>query len=128
MKQIKITPAEREVLQQRFDVGRNYVQQVLSFAKNGPTAEKIRREALQMGGRYVDPDFVPNCRTQYISGMIVQTFGENVRLEICRENGNITLSKDGKVLDKMEHATMAIWNAMALKASSIAEAAMVSRK
>lgn len=128
MKQIKITPAEREVLQQRFDVGRNYVQQVLSFSKNGPTAEKIRREALQMGGRYVDPDFVPNCRTQYISGMIIQTFGENVRLEICRENGNITLSKDGKVLDKMENATMAIWNSMAMKASSIAEAAMVSRK
>ena len=128
MKQIKITPAEREVLQQRFDVGKNYVLQVLSFAKNGPTAEKIRREALQMGGRYVDPDFVPNCRIQYISGMIIQTFGANVRLEICRENGNVTLTKDGKVLDKMENATMAIWNSMAMRAQALAEDAMVARK
>lgn len=127
MRQIKITPNEREMLQQRFNVGKNYVQQVLSFSKNGPTAEKIRREALHMGGRYVDPDFVPTCRTQYIGGMIIQYFPENVILKINKETSDIVLEQRGEVVEKVEKATMAIWNSMAIKAQTLAENAMVAR-
>ena len=115
------------MLQERFNAKPSYILEVLRYGKNGPTAERIRRSALEMGGRYVDPDFSPNCRTSYIGGMIIQSFGERVRLEICRESGNITLLKNGEVVEHQENASMDIWNSMAIKASSIAEAAMVSR-
>lgn len=127
MKQIKVTIEERNKLQERFGVGANYVLQVLAFTKHGPTAERIRRAALEMGGRFVDPDFAPNCRTQYMGGMIIQTFADNVVLEIDRETGSITLSHRGEVLEKLKNESMVTWNAMAIKAAGIAESAMVAR-
>lgn len=128
MKQIRITPSERVELQQRFNVGKNYVLQVLRFKKNGPTAEKIRRAALELGGRYVDPDFSPNCRTQYQGDKIIQTFSEQVVLEINRNTGNITLLQRGEVVEQLKNESMATWNSMAMKAQQLAESVMVANK
>ena len=128
MKQIKITPEERKQLQERFQVGNNYMLDVLAFRKDGPTARKIRRAALQIGGRYVDPDFVPNCITQYVGGFIIQTFADNVVLKINKNTGDIDLSHRGEAVESVQNATMALWNAMALKAQDIAETAMVTRQ
>lgn len=127
MRQIKVTLEELKKLQDHFQVGKNYLWQVLSFSKNGPAAEKIRRAALQMGGRYVDPDFAPNCRTQYLGGRIIQTFADQVVLEIDQKTGDIKLTHHGEVVEQLEKESMAMWNAMALKAQSIAETAMVAR-
>ena len=127
MKQIRITLDERKRLQERFGVGANYVLQVLAFTKHGPTAERIRREAIRMGGRYVDPDFAPNCRTEYLGGMIVQTFADQVVLKINRETGDIMLEHHGEVVEKLENESMAMWNSMAMKAQILAENAMVAR-
>lgn len=127
MRHIKVTPEERKKLEDRFHAKKNYILQVLAFTKNGPTAERIRREALQMGGRYVDPDFAPNCRTQYLGGMIVQTFAEQVVLRINKETGDIVLEQRGVIVEKRENESMAMWNAMAQKAQSLAENAMVAR-
>lgn len=127
MKQIKVTPDERKSLQDRFQVGGNYMMDVLAFRKDGPTARKIRLAALQMGGRYVDPDFSPNCRTQYLCGKIIQTFAEGVVLSIDRNTGDIVLTKNGDVLEKMDKCDMVMWNSMAFKAQSVAEEAMVAR-
>ena len=127
MRQIRVTLDERKRLEERFNVGSNYVLQVLAFTKNGPTAERIRRAALELGGRYVDPDFAPNCRTQYLGGRIIQTFADQVVLEIDRQSGDIMLTHHGEVIEKLENESMAVWNAMACRAQSIAEAAMVAR-
>ena len=127
MKQIKVTPEERRRLQERFQTGANYMMDVLAFRRDGPTARKIRLAALQMGGRYVDPDFAPNCRVQYINGQIIQTFADQVVLTIERESGNIILTHHGETVDKAENACMSIWTAMALQAQNLAEMAMVAR-
>ena len=127
MKQIKITPAERRRLQERFNVGENYITQVLAFSKNGPTAERIRMAALELGGRYVDPNFAPNCQTTYFGGCIYQTFGDDVVLRIEIASSNVTISHHGEVVEKVENATMTIWNAMANKAQVMAAKAMVSK-
>ena len=127
MRQIKVTVEERKKLQERFHARENYILQVLAFTKHGPTAERIRRAALQMGGRYVDPDFAPNCRTQYLGGRIIQTFADQVVLEIDQKTGDIKLNHHGDVVEQLENESMAVWNAMALKAQSLAETAMVAR-
>ena len=127
MKQIKITRNESNQLQERFQVGVSYLSQVLRFKKNGPKAVKIRQAAIGMGGRYVDPDFVPNCRTAYANGLIIQTFGDDVVLRIDRQTGTITLTHHGDEVDKINNATMAMWNDAAIRAQGIAEAAIVAR-
>ena len=127
MKQIKVTITERRALQRRFQVGDNYMMDVLAYRKDGPTARQIRRAALEMGGRYVDPDFAPNCRTQYMGGRIIQTFADQVVLEIDQRTGDIKLTHHGDVVEQLEKESMAVWNAMALKAQSLAESAMVSK-
>ena len=127
MRQIKLTPEEVEQLQKRFGVGKNYIWQVLSFSKHGPTAERIRRAALQMGARYVDPDFAPNCRTEYANGYIIQTFSHDVVLRIEVKTGTVTISHRGNAIEKIDNATMSMWNSMAMKAQDIAETAMVAR-
>ena len=127
MKLIKVTPEERKRLQERFDVGETYVMHVLSFKANGPTAERIRRAALQLGGRYVDPDFAPNCRTSYMGGYIIQTFSCDVVLRIELSTGNVTISHRGNGIKTVKNATMTMWNSMAIEAQEIAETAMVAR-
>lgn len=127
MKQIKVTPEERRRLQERFNVGDTYVMHVLSFQTHGPTAERIRRAALQLGGRYVDPDFAPNCRTSYMGGYIIQTFSEDVVMRIEVSTGNVTISHRGNSIETVKNATMSMWNSMAIKAQEIAETAMVAR-
>lgn len=127
MKQIKLTPEERRRLQKRFTVGDNYMLDVLSYRKDGPTARQIRRAALEMGGRYVDPQFAPNCRTTYQNGFIIQTFNEGIVLCIELSTGNYTISKRDEVIDKGENATMNQWMAAAAYAQSVAESAMIAR-
>lgn len=127
MKKIQITPTESKTLRERFHIGYNYLQQVLAFTKDGPTARKIRRAALQLGGRYVDPDFVPNCRTTYLGGVITQTFADDVVLRISLHTGEVVLMHRGVIVETMNNATMAAWNSMAIKAQDIAETAMVAR-
>lgn len=125
MKQIKITPDERKRLQERFQVGENYMHDVLAFRKNGPTAERIRLAALELGGRYVDPDFAPNCQTSYMGGFIIQTFGDDVVLRINRDSGDLTISHHGEIVDKHPNASMAVWQSMAFKAQAYAMKAMI---
>ena len=127
MKHIKITQEEFKQLQERFQIGKNYLWQVLSYSKNGPTAEQIRRAALQLGGRYVDPDFAPNCRTQYLGGRIIQTFADQVVLEIDIKTGDLTLRHRGEDVQNIKCASMAMWNAMVASAQALAEDAMVAR-
>lgn len=127
MKQIKVTPEERKRLQERFHVGGNYMMDVLAFRKDGPTARKIRRAALEMGGRYVDPEFSPNCRISYANGQIVQTFHEGVTLEIDIKTGSCTVSQNGKQLENIENATMNQWMAAAFYAQTVAECAMIAK-
>lgn len=127
MKRIKVTPEERKGLQERFHVGGNYMMDVLAFRKDGPTARKIRRAALEMGGRYVDPEFSPNCRISYANGQIVQTFHEGVTLEIDIKTGSCTVSQNGKQLENIENATMNQWMAAAFYAQTVAECAMIAK-
>lgn len=127
MKRIKVTPEERKGLQERFHVGGNYMMDVLAFRKDGPTARKIRRAALGIGGRYVDPDFAPNCRTSYLGGMIIQQFADQVVLRIDKSSGDLTLEHRGCIVDIRKNASMAEWESMAIKAQCMAEDAMVAR-
>ncbi len=127
MKQIKVTITERRALQRRFQVGDNYMMDVLAYRKDGPTARRIRRAALEIGGRYVDPQFSPNCRISYANGQIVQTFNEGVTLEIDIKTGSCTVAQNGKQLENIENATMNQWQAAAFYAQTVAEAAMVAR-
>ena len=127
MKQIKLTITERRALQARFNVGDNYILDVLGYRKDGPTARRIRQAALEMGGRYVDPDFVPNCNTSYVGGYITQTFSEGVVLRIERSTGNLTISHRDQVVEKVDNARMSDWQAAALKAQRLAEVTMVAK-
>ena len=127
MKQIKVTITERRALQRRFQVGDNYMMDVLAYRKDGPTARQIRRAALEMGGRYVDPQFSPNCRTTYQNGFIIQTFNEGIVLRIELSTGNYTISKRDEVIDKGENATMNQWMAAASYAQTVAESAMIAK-
>ena len=108
-------------------MGGNYMMDVLAFRKDGPTARKIRRAALGIGGRYVDPDFAPNCRTSYLGGMIIQQFADQVVLRIDKSSGDLTLEHRGCIVDIRKNASMAEWESMAIKAQCMAEDAMVAR-
>jgi len=127
MKKIQITPSESRALRERFQIGYNYLQQVLAFTKDGPTARKIRRAALQLGGRYVDPDFVPNCRTSYMGGVITQSFADDVVLRINIKTGDLALTHKGNIVETLNNTTMVVWNSMAIKAQEIAETAVVAK-
>lgn len=120
-RQIRITPQNRRELEKRFGVSDTYVYSSLDFTENGSTAKAIREAAIAMGGRYIDPDFVPTCRTEYLEGQIRQIFAAGVVLTIDRKTGMATITVGDDVVRKVDEAVrMSSWNILAQEAQQLA--------
>lgn len=125
-KSIKIDPENRRKLEETFGVSKQFIWYALNYVKNGPSSERIRQAALDLGGFYVTEKFTPNCRTVFTADEIVQDFGATIILTINRRSGELTISDNGEVVETVEGADLYGWAAMAQKAQEMAIASIVT--
>lgn len=119
-KSIKVNTEISRKLLEMFGVSHQYIWNSLNYVKNGPSAIRIRKAALDMGGVYVKKDFIPNCLTSFTPEKVIQEFAGDVVITIDRRTGNLSLTASGEELESIEHVDIDGWSAMAEKAQTMA--------
>lgn len=104
MKYIELPTAKKARIRRALGVSRVTLWSALTFQTQSALAEKIRRMALQDGGRVmsevdVTNGFMPNCETDFehdASGVrrIIQTFSNGVRVEFDNATSTADISPE----------------------------------
>lgn len=78
---------------------------------------------MDMGGRYTEENFVPNCRTEFLgSGGIRQIFP--ARVEVFLEGGTAVILKNDKEQERYENVTLDGWGNILERAQHLSETGM----
>lgn len=118
---IRLSSEARRELAERLGVSDSFIYDAIYYRKNGPSVQRIRQEAMALGGRYVDPEFVPDCKTEYLEGQIRQTFATGVVLTIDRKTGKAVITVGDEVIRRVDSPIqMSQWNLLAQEAQHIA--------
>ena len=94
---IRLTPEARKQLALDLGVSDSYIYDALYYRRNGEMAKKIREAAIGLGGRYVDPEFIPTCTTEFTGGKIRHTFATGVVLTVDWKTGAAMITVEDKV-------------------------------
>lgn len=122
-KKIQIKPAVRDELMAKYGVSHVTIWEACSFISRGKRPDAIRRDALAMGGRYIEENFIPTCSIQHTEDGIIQTFAAGVVLRITR--GDAVITKDDKVIVRYDQIDCAGWGAICAQAQRLAETGML---
>lgn len=118
---IQLTAHARKKLSEELGVSDSYIYDAIYYRRNGEVAKRIRERAIELGGRYMDPEFVPDCRTEYLEGQIRQTFSNGVVLTIDSETGMAVITIGDEVIRRVDSPVhMSQWNLLTQEAQHIA--------
>ena len=118
-KYIKIERGQKPILADRFSVSKQYIWYALHYVKNGPTAVKIRKAALEMGGVYVESNFVPTCQFEKTAPGFQQIFADDVRLTVDVMASTAEITHRGKSVARVDEVTLDAWGALAMEAQNL---------
>ena len=118
-KYITVTQEIRDALVRKYKVSKTSIWKALAFITRNKRSDQIRNDALSMGGRYVEEDFIPNCRTEYKSGVIIQTFAGDVN--VITTSGFMEILVEGEVVASFEDVTIATWGNVMAGAQEISQ-------
>lgn len=93
-KYIRVNPATRDQIMAKYGVTRQTVWEALSYVTRSERADKIRRDALSMGGSYHEEDFMPDCTFQRTTNGWIQRFAAGVVVTVEGSSAVITVGKD----------------------------------
>ena len=102
-KQILTDNETKAFLMKTFGCTRQAVWQALNFKRDSDQARKIRRLALQRGGKLTD-GYMPSCETTHEEAerTMTNTFGPRVKLVAYRDTGNVSVFVDGQLKETFE--------------------------
>ena len=120
---ISVKPEVIDQLSSKYDISRRAVWSALAFLTKNERGSNIRKDALDMGGRYIEENFIPNCRTEFLgSGGIRQTFP--ARVEVFLEGGTAVIRKNDKDLEQYDNVTLDGWGNILERAQHLSETGM----
>lgn len=122
-KVIRVTVAVRNQISEKYGVSQQAVWNALNFVSRGERPDNMRKDALAMGGRYIEEDFIPNCSCQHTENGIIQTFAAGVVLTITQ--GDAVITRYDKVVARYDQIDCAGWGAICAQAQHLAEAGML---
>lgn len=120
---ISISEAARKALMQKYKVSRYTIWEACSFITRNKRGDSIRRDAIAMGGRYIEEDFLPNCRTEFLADGMHQRFAAGVEV-VLQGNRMSILVPDRATEDYYDIDAMS-WGNILEKAQRIAEERML---
>ena len=122
-KYISISTETRRALMKKYNVTSRTIWEACSFITRNKRGNNIRRDAMDMGGRYIEENFIPNCRTEFLgSGGIRQIFP--ARVEVLLEGGTAVIAKNDKEQERYENVTLDGWGNILERAQSLSETGM----
>ena len=122
-KEIKVSPAVRDQIAEKYGISIQAIWNALNFVSRGARPDNIRKDALAMGGRYIEENFMPNCTCQHTENGIIQTFAAGVVLTITQ--GDAVITKNAKEVARYDQIDVAGWGAICAQAQRLAETGML---
>lgn len=115
-KQILLPTAVKSEMVQTFKITRMTLDRALKYTIHSARSKVLRAAALQRGGviytGIIAPKgYLPDVETTFdqVRGIIHQTLGPRVELEISRETDRATLFIDGEMVTTFDNMTVAAW-------------------
>lgn len=118
-KYITINPEMRKHLIEKYKISDVSIWKALCFITKNKRSQEIRQDALAMGGRYLEEDFVPNCRTEHRDGTIIQTFAGGVQVSI--DAGSTKIIVDESIVESFKDVTIESWGNVLSRAQEISQ-------
>ena len=132
MKYIELSTSKKARICRALGVSRVTLWSALTFQTQSQLAEKIRRMAVQNGGRVmikldVTEGFMPNCETSFVHGedgrvqRIVQTFSNGVRVEFDNDTCMADISRNGRSVKTFSDVKIRDWGNIVFEAQSLTD-------
>lgn len=103
-------------MREKFKVGRNDLRRALNYERNSDRARMLRAAALKRGGLIFTGErapqgYCPNVETRHdqVRGMMYQTFGDRVELQVSRETNAATIIIDNEPVATFNDMTLDTW-------------------
>lgn len=101
---IRVKPETRDQIMAKYGVTRQTVWESLNFVRRCDRADKIRKDALAMGGRYFEEDFIPDCSFQRTTNGWIQRFATGVVVTVVGSKASI--SKGDETIAEYDEVTL----------------------
>ena len=128
MKYIELSTSKKARICRALGVSRVTLWSALTFQTQSQLAEKIRRMAVQNGGRVmikldVTEGFMPNCEIDDIGGVqrIIQTFSNGVRVEFDNATCTASISRDNRAVKTFSDVKVRDWGNIVFEAQSLTD-------
>ncbi len=131
MKYIELPAGKKARICRALGVSRVTLWSALTFQTQSALAEKIRRMAMQDGGRVmremdVTNGFIPNCETDFEHGnggvrRIIQTFSNGVRVEFDNDTCTANISQNGRSVKTFSDVKIRDWSNIVFEAQNLAD-------
>ncbi|MBR6732142.1 MAG: hypothetical protein IKL91_05455 [Bacteroidales bacterium] len=122
-KEIRVTPEVRDAIMAKYGVSRTTVWEALVFITRNKRGQNIRRDALAMGGRYIEEDFIPQCTFKRTSDGWIQQFAADVLVTVV--GSDVVITKGRKTVAEFEDVTMSGYSNILAQAQKLAETGML---
>ncbi len=131
MKYIELPAGRKARICRALGVSRVTLWSALTFQTQSALAKKIRRMALQDGGRVksevdVTCGFMPNCETDFVHDAdgvrrIIQTFSNGVRVEFDNDTCTANISQNGRSVKIFSDVKIRDWGNIVFEAQNLAD-------
>lgn len=122
-KYISVKPEVIGSLAKKYGITRRAVWMALSFLTKNERGHNIRKDAISMGGRYMEEDFIPNCQTEFLADGMHQRFAAGV--EVVMRGSTMSLIVPGKEPENYTDVGLHSWGNILERAQSISEERML---
>jgi len=100
-----LSKADKNLLMRTFKVGERAFYKALSFSSQSALALRLRRAALEKGGKVMVT--IPECETIHdANGMMIQTFANGAVIEVDKNSGNAVVKYQDKVKARKQNLTI----------------------
>ena len=120
---IRVSSETRDQIMKKYDVTRQTVWEALSYISRGKRPDSIRKDALEMGGRYYEEDFMPQCSFRRTEDGWIQKFASGVLVTVV--GSDVVISKGRKMVAEFENVTMDGYSNILVQAQQLAEKGML---
>lgn len=122
-KYISVKPEVISSLAKKYGITRRAVWMALSFLTKNERGHNIRKDAIAMGGRYMEENFIPNCQTEFLADGMHQRFAAGV--EVVMRGSTMSLIVPGKEPENYADVGLHSWGNILERAQSISEERML---
>lgn len=124
-KYISVNRKVRSELMTKYGMSRRGIWMALSFLTHNDKGKEIRKDAIDMGGRYIEEDFTPRCSIKFDEhGGFTQTFACGVRVK--QRDGKITIEIPGRANEEYDDVRLSEWGNILSRAQEISDSLLIS--